>query len=160
MRYCYLFLKRLFDLVCSLLGLIVSLPFWLVAVVGIKLSDPGPVFYVSNRLGRGNQNFRMYKFRSMRVGKANEALLRGEELRIFPFGQFMRDTKIDELPQLLNILKGDMSIVGPRPAATAQRDITRSGRFEAVGRVQEEITPITQLIDALRLDNDLFQQEP
>ena len=147
MRYCYLFLKRLFDMVCSLLGLIVSLPFWLVAVVGIKLSDPGPVFYVSNRLGRGNQNFRMYKFRSMRVGKANEALLRGEELRIFPFGQFMRDTKIDELPQLLNILKGDMSIVGPRPAATAQRDITRSGRFEAVGRVQAGLTGPSALYD-------------
>lgn len=147
MRYCYLFLKRLFDMGCSLVGLILSAPFWLIAAVGIKLSDPGPVFYVSNRLGKGNRAFRMYKFRSMRTGEPNEAMLRGEEIRIFPFGQFMRDTKIDELPQLLNILKGDMSIVGPRPAAVAQRAITRSGRFEAAGKVQAGLTGPSALYD-------------
>ena len=147
MRYCYLFAKRLFDVGCSLLGLIVSSPFWLIAAVGIKLSSRGPIFYISDRLGRDNKVFHMVKFRSMLVGKANEALLRGEELRIFPFGQFMRDTKIDELPQLLNILKGDMSIVGPRPAAAAQRDITRSGRFESAGRVQAGLTGPSALYD-------------
>jgi lipopolysaccharide/colanic/teichoic acid biosynthesis glycosyltransferase len=159
MRYCYLFLKRLFDIGCSLLGLIVSAPFWLIAAVGIKLSDPGPIFYIANRLGRGNRNFRMYKFRSMRVGKANEALLRGEEIRIFPFGQFMRDAKIDELPPLLNILKGDMSIVGPRPAAVDQVEITRGGRFAAAGEVTSGLTGPSALYDYLYGDQIESEEE-
>jgi len=153
MRFFYLFLKRLFDIGCSLLGLIVSSPFWLLAVIGIKLSDPGPIFYISDRLGKENKVFRMVKFRSMRTGEPNEAMLRGEEIRIFPFGQFMRDTKIDELPQLLNILKGDMSIVGPRPAAVAQRAITRSGRFEAAGKVQAGLTGPSALYDYIYGDS-------
>ena len=144
----YRVLKRLFDLLASGTALIALLPLWIVAILGIEISDPGPVFYLADRVGKDDRHFKMFKFRSMRVDKSeDEHSLRPNYNRIFPWGGFMRDTKIDELPQLLNILKGDMSIVGPRPAATAQRDITRSGRFEAVGRVQAGLTGPSALYD-------------
>lgn len=108
----YLFAKRVFDIIASVIGIIGTSPFWLIAVIGIELSDPGPVFYVARRIGKDNREFPMYKFRSMRQGKANESVFRGEEDRIFPFGKFIRDTKIDELPQLLCIVSGDRDIIG------------------------------------------------
>lgn len=153
MRYLYLFLKRLFDAGCALLGLVVSSPLWLVAAVGIELSDPGPIFYMANRVGKDNKVFRMFKFRSMRQGRANESVFRGDEDRIFPFGHFIRDTKIDELPQLLNILRGDMSIVGPRPAAVDQMSVTRGGRFAEAGRVQAGLTGPSALYDYIYGDS-------
>ena len=149
MHTLYLFLKRLFDMGCSLLGLIVTLPLWLIAVVGIELSDPGPIFYIARRTTKDNRIFNMLKFRSMRVGTANEAVFRGEEDRIFPFGRIMRATKIDELPQLLNILIGDMSIVGPRPAAVHQLDRVRGKRFARISAVQSGLTGPSALYDYL-----------
>ena len=140
MRFLYLFLKRLFDMGCALLGLAVSAPLWLIIALGIELSDPGPVFYIAHRTTKHNRVFDMYKFRSMRQGKANESVFRGEEDRIFPFGRLIRATKLDELPQLINILIGDMSIVGPRPAAVDQVEITRGGRFAAAGEVTSGLT--------------------
>ena len=134
---------------CSLLGLTVTLPLWLIAVVGIELSDPGPIFYIARRTTKDNRVFNMLKFRSMRVGTANEAVFRGEEDRIFPFGRFMRATKIDELPQLLNILIGDMSIVGPRPAAVHQLDRVRGKRFARISEVQSGLTGPSALYDYL-----------
>lgn len=143
----YLAAKRGFDVFWSLIGIIGTLPIWIIAIIGIEISDPGPIFYMANRVGKGNKTFKMYKFRSMRVGKANESVFRGDESRIFPFGKFIRDTKIDELPQLLNILKGDMSIVGPRPAAVDQMKITRGGKYRAVGKVQSGLTGPSALYD-------------
>lgn len=134
---------------CSLLGLTVTLPLWLIAVVGIELSDPGPIFYLARRTTKDNRIFNMLKFRSMRVGKANESVFRGEEDRIFPFGRFMRATKIDELPQLINILIGDMSIVGPRPAAVHQLDRVRGKRFARISTVQSGLTGPSALYDYL-----------
>ena len=105
----YRFLKRTFDIFSSGLALIVLLPVWLIAIIGIEVSDPGPVFYFANRAGKDNKTFKMYKFRSMRVDKnANEKSLRPDQDRIFKFGRFIRATKIDELPQLLNVFLGDM----------------------------------------------------
>ena len=101
----------------------------------------------------------MYKFRSMRVGKANEAVFRGDEDRIFPFGRFMRNTKIDELPQLLNVLLGDMSIVGPRPAAVDQVNITRSGKYADVSKVQVGLTGPSALYDYIYGDAIEDEQE-
>jgi len=149
LRYLYLFLKRLFDMGCSLLGTIVTSPLWLIAAVGIELSDPGPVFYIARRATKDNRVFNMFKFRSMRVGKANESVFRGEEDRIFPFGRFMRATKMDELPQLINILIGDMSIVGPRPAAVDQLEHTRGKRFARISEVQSGLTGPSALYDYL-----------
>ena len=125
----YNILKRIFDCVCALIGIIVTSPLWLIAIVGILLSDWGPVFYIATRIGKDNKPFKMYKFRSMRVAKAaTEASLRPDEDRIFPFGHFIRKVKIDELPQLLNILNGTMSIVGPRPVAQDQFEMFRYGK--------------------------------
>ena len=143
----YRFLKRFFDILLSLLGMIVTSPLWLVGVIGIKLSDPGPVFYLANRVGKDDKVFKMYKFRSMRQGKANEAVFRGDENRIFPFGAFIRATKIDELPQLINIFQGTMSIVGPRPAAVDQMSVVRAGKYAVASRETAGLTGPSALYD-------------
>lgn len=149
----YLATKRGFDFFCALLGLIGTFPIWIIAIIGIEISDPGPIFYKANRIGKGNKPFRMYKFRSMRQGKANESVFRGDENRIFPFGKFIRASKIDELPQLINILKGDMSIIGPRPAAVEQMKITRGGKYRASGKVPAGLSGPSALYDYLYGDD-------
>ena len=96
----YRHVKRAADIVCALIGIIGTSPAWLFAIVGILISDPGKIFYVSTRIGKNNKPFRMYKFRSMKEAKAaNEASLRADNSRIFPFGNLIRSLKIDELPQ-------------------------------------------------------------
>lgn len=112
----YLVFKRVLDIFLSFFALLVLLPVFLIAFIGIKISSPGPVFYKANRIGREGRDFSMYKFRSMHVNdeKGHMITLRSDN-RIFAFGAFLRKSKIDELPQLINILKGDMSIVGWRP---------------------------------------------
>lgn len=126
----YLFLKRSLDILASLAGLIVLSPLFLIVALAIKIEDPkGSVFFSQQRCGKDNKLFPMYKFRSM-VSNAEELLEELKEMnemdgpvfkikedpRITKVGKFIRKTSIDELPQLLNVLKGDMSLVGPRPA--------------------------------------------
>ena len=140
--------KRAFDIAASALGLVVTCPVWLAAVIGIELSDPGPVFYMANRVGFHNEPFRMFKFRSMRVdNQANEKSFKADVNRIFPWGAFMRSSKIDELPQLLNVFLGDMSVIGPRPASADQVSITRDGRFSQVGSVKPGLSGPSALYD-------------
>ena len=110
-------MKRLFDLVVSIVGIILVSPLFLVIYVIIKLDTPGPAFYLGKRSGRGGKSFNMIKFRTM-VGDAEQ--LGGpstgkEDLRITRIGRFLREYKLDELPQLINVIRGEMSIVGPRP---------------------------------------------
>lgn len=110
--------KRIFDIVFASIGLVISLPFMLLPAIAIKLYDGGPVFFRQKRLTIDGKEFEVYKFRSMIVDaeKAGVPMLASEnDPRITPVGAFLRRTRLDELPQLLNILKGDMSIVGPRP---------------------------------------------
>lgn len=108
--------KRAFDIVASALGLVVASPVMLVAAVGTKLSSPGPVLFKQVRVGWNKQNFTMYKFRSMRVNaRQDSGWSTDADDRRTKFGSLLRKTSIDELPQLFNILKGDMSLVGPRP---------------------------------------------
>ena len=150
----YRFLKRTFDIFASGLALIVLLPVWLIAIIGIEVSDPGPVFYFANRAGKDNKTFRMYKFRSMRVDKnANEKSLRPDQDRIFKFGRFIRATKIDELPQLLNVFLGDMAVIGPRPAAVDQIEITRSGENAIVASIKPGLSSPSALYDYLYGDS-------
>ena len=150
----YRFLKRTFDIFSSGLALIVLLPVWLIAIIGIEVSDPGPVFYFANRAGKDNKTFKMYKFRSMRVDKnANEKSLRPDQDRIFKFGRFIRATKIDELPQLLNVFLGDMAVIGPRPAAVDQIPITRSGENEIVASIKPGLSSPSALYDYLYGDS-------
>ena len=87
----YRVVKRVFDFICALIGILGTSPFWIIAIVGILVSDWGPIFYVATRIGKDNKPFKMYKFRSMRVAKAaNEASLRPDADRIFAFGEFIR----------------------------------------------------------------------
>lgn len=110
-------MKRLFDIIASLFGLIVLSPLFVIVAIWIKLDSPGPVFYKQTRVGRYNKDFKIYKFRSMRVGadKGSLVTIGGRDSRVTRSGVIIRKFKIDELPQLINVLKGDMSFVGPRP---------------------------------------------
>ena len=110
-------MKRIFDVVASGLGLLLLSPLFLILAIWIKLDSRGPVFYRQVRVGRYNKDFRIFKFRSMRVG-ADKGLLvtiGGHDPRITKSGYFIRKFKFDELPQLINVFIGDMSLVGPRP---------------------------------------------
>ena len=111
------FVKRAFDIVCSLLGLIVLSPLFLAVAIGVKLSSPGPVIYSQERMGKDKKIFVMYKFRSMAVEGNADTTTWGtrRDPRRTRFGAFLRKFSIDELPQLWNVLRGDMSLVGPRP---------------------------------------------
>ncbi len=150
----YRFLKRTFDIIASGLALIVLLPVWIIAIIGIEVSDPGPVFYFANRVGKDNKTFKMYKFRSMRVDKnANEKSLRPDQDRIFKFGRFIRATKIDELPQLLNVFLGNMAVIGPRPASIDQIEITRSGENAIVASIKPGLSSPSALYDYLYGDS-------
>lgn len=110
-------MKRLFDIFASGLGLLFLSPLFLILAIWIKLDSPGPVFYRQVRVGRGNKDFRIYKFRSMRVGADKQGLITvgGHDPRITRSGYFIRKYKLDEFPQLINVFIGDMSLVGPRP---------------------------------------------
>ncbi len=108
---------RLFDLFWSILGLAVLSPLLILVGAAIRLGDGGPVFYRQERIGKGGRPFRILKFRTMRVDadKAGDLLTVARDARITPIGKWLRDLKIDELPQLVNVVLGDMSLVGPRP---------------------------------------------
>lgn len=109
-------LKRAFDVIASALGLVVLSPLFLLLALGVKLSSPGPVFFRQVRVGLNRKRFEMLKFRSMRVNsEENTAWSKNTDSRKTKFGAFIRKFSLDELPQLINVLKGDMSLVGPRP---------------------------------------------
>ena len=156
----YRLIKRLFDIVSSALALIVLIPIWTVAIIGIFVSDPGPIFYCARRAGKDNRYFRMYKFRSMRIDKnANEKSLRPDQDRIFLWGRIMRDTKIDELPQLLNVFIGDMSVIGPRPASVDQMEITRGGKYAVISQIKPGLSGPSAIYDYIYGDNITDEDE-
>jgi len=107
--------KRLFDILWAACSLVLLSPLILVVSLAILLFDPGPLLFSHERIGRNGVPFRFYKFRSMPVGTPKVPSHRLGEICLTPIGSFIRRTNIDELPQLINILKGDMSVVGPRP---------------------------------------------
>lgn len=116
--YIYLFIKRIFDIVFSFLALIILSPFMLIVAIAIHFYDNGPVFYSHQRLTKNGKLFKIYKFRSMKVNAEADGVARlvsENDDRITPIGKFIRSIRFDELPQLINILMGDMSFVGPRP---------------------------------------------
>lgn len=107
--------KRVFDLAIASLGLLLISPLLLLIALAIKLDSPGPVFYRQERIGRRGRPFRIHKFRTMRHGAAGAQITVGADARITRVGAFLRRTKLDELAQLLDVLEGTMSLVGPRP---------------------------------------------
>lgn len=107
--------KRIYDLILALIILVITLPFWLIIGIIIKLESRGPIFFIMNRAGKNNKAFRLIKFRTMKEDGNDRSPTRAGDARITGFGNFMRKTRIDELPQVINILRGEMSFVGPRP---------------------------------------------
>lgn len=133
----YDFVKRVFDIVCSLIGLIVLSPVFIILSILVKTTSEGPVFFAHKRVGKGGKTIKIYKFRSM-VTNAEELIKQftpeqkaeyeknfklENDPRVTKVGNFMRKTSLDELPQLINILKGDISIVGPRPVMDVETQI-------------------------------------
>ncbi len=144
----YRFFKRLFDIIASGLAILVFMPIWLVVIAGILINDFGPIFYKARRIGKDDREFVMYKFRSMRVVKEQSVqTLRPEEDRIFAWGKVIRKLKLDEAPQLLNILFGDMSVVGPRPVAKDQFELFRIGKYDEAKSVRPGLTGPAALYD-------------
>lgn len=122
----YMKFKRLFDILCSLLGLIVLSPVFLVLIVAIKADSRGPVLFKQKRVGTHKSHFNILKFRTMRIDTPKDTpthLLENPDQWITRVGKFLRKTSLDELPQIINILKGDMSVIGPRPALWNQYDL-------------------------------------
>jgi lipopolysaccharide/colanic/teichoic acid biosynthesis glycosyltransferase len=118
-------LKRLFDIVASFLGLIILSPILLSIAILIKLMMPGPILFIQNRIGRKYKEFKILKFRTMIIipQRSEEIFEAGDLTRITQFGRFLRRTKMDEIPQLINVLKGEMTIVGPRPEVKSWTEI-------------------------------------
>lgn len=122
----YPFIKRGIDILLSVLGLIILSPVYLILIIAIKLDSKGPVLFKQKRVGIRKSHFNILKFRTMRTDTPKDTpthLLQNPEQYITKVGKFLRKTSLDELPQIVNILKGDMSIVGPRPALWNQYDL-------------------------------------
>ncbi len=117
--------KRIFDIIASIIGLLILLPFFLIIALLILLNSGFPVFYTQKRVGRGNSDFGLLKFRTMKKNSDKLGLLTvgGRDPRITAIGFYLRKYKLDELPQLINVLIGDMSLVGPRPEVRKYVDL-------------------------------------
>ena len=120
------YIKRIIDILLSLAGLILASWLYLIIIIAIKLDDPGPVFFTQKRVGIHKKYFKLYKFRSMKMSTPHDVpthLLDNPEQYITRVGKFIRRMSLDEIPQLFNILRGDMSVIGPRPALWNQYDL-------------------------------------
>ena len=150
-------MKRLFDIVASGFGLIVLSPLFLILAVWIKLDSPGPVFYRQVRVGRDNRDFRIFKFRSMRVGadKGSLVTIGGHDPRVTRSGYIIRKLKLDELPQLINVFVGDMSLVGPRPEVRHYVDYWTPEQMRVLS-VRPGITDPASI--KFRNENELMEQ--
>lgn len=150
-------MKRIFDLVASSLGLIILSPLFIILAIWIKLDSKGPVFYRQVRVGRHNKDFRIFKFRSMRVGSDRGSLVTigGHDPRITRSGYFIRKFKLDELPQLLNVLDGEMSLVGPRPEVRHYVDYWTPEQMRVLN-VRPGITDPASI--RFRNENELMEQ--
>lgn len=148
-------MKRLFDVVCSFFGLLVLSPLFVFLSLWVGLGSKGGVFYKQKRVGRFNKDFTLYKFRSMRVGSDKKGLLTigGKDSRVTKAGFFIRKYKLDELPQLLNVLKGDMSFVGPRPEVRKYVDMYTERQLKVLD-VRPGITDLASI--KYRNENDLL----
>lgn len=161
--------KRLIDIVLSLCGIIFGLWIYFFIILAIKIDDPGPVFFTQKRVGKGKTFFHLVKFRTMKMSTPHDTpthLLDNPDQYITRVGRFLRKSSLDEIPQLWNILRGDMSVIGPRPALWNQYDLIKerdkygandvrpglSGWAQICGRDELEI------VDKARLDGEYVQR--
>lgn len=141
------FLKRFLDtIVAIMLGIVLIVPLFFVAIL-VKLTSKGPIFFKQERFGLNSKPFTLYKFRSMTDGAPVKANSEFNDITsyITPFGMFIRKTSIDELPQLLNIIKGDMSFIGPRPLAITDAEVLRMRKENGADQVRPGISGLAQV---------------
>lgn len=153
-------LKRLFDVTASSIGLIILSPVFAALAIWIKTDSPGPVFYRQVRVGRGNKDFRLYKFRSMYMDadKRGQLITVGaRDPRVTKSGYFIRKYKLDEFPQLINILEGDMSLVGPRPEVRKYVNMYNQEQMKVL-EVKPGITDLASIEYAN--ENELLEKAP
>lgn len=150
-------MKRVFDVMASGLGLLLLSPLFLIIAIWVKADSPGPVFYRQTRVGRGNRDFRLFKFRSMRVGSDKKGLITvgGRDPRVTRSGYYIRKYKLDELPQLINVFTGDMSLVGPRPEVRKYVDLYTPQQLHVLD-VRPGITDLASI--RYRNENELLEQ--
>lgn len=150
---------RILDILFSLLGLIVLAPVLVLLACIIRASSRGPVFYMQKRVGKNGKDFRLFKFRSMHVNADRKGLLTvgGKDNRITKVGYFLRKYKLDELPQLFNVLAGDMSVVGPRPEVRKYVDLYNDEQRKVLN-VLPGITDYASI--AFRNENELLGRSP
>lgn len=157
-------MKRVFDFTLSLLALIILSPLFIIVFLIIKLTDHGPVFFTQNRIGLSGFEFKIFKFRSMKIDadKLGPYYTADNDERITKIGKYLRRSSIDELPQLINVLKGDMSLVGPRPNVLSQKELYQPQDWNKRNTVLPGITGLAQAsirsdgTPEKRLELDLF----
>ena len=151
-------MKRLFDITASFFGIIILSPLFIFISLWVGLSSKGGVFYKQIRVGKNNKDFKLYKFRSMRVNSDKQGLLTvgSKDSRITKAGYFIRKYKIDELPQLFNVLKGDMSFVGPRPEVRRYVDLYSEEQMKVLS-VRPGITDPASI--KYRNENDILSSQ-
>jgi len=140
-------IKRLFDIIFSILALIVLFPLMVIIAILIKITSPGPVFYRGTRIGKGGKPFRMFKFRTMvvnadKIGGPSTPI---DDPRLTKIGKFLKRFQLDELPQLINVLKGDMSLVGPRPEVPLYVDMMTEEEKDVILSVRPGMTDLASL---------------
>lgn len=150
-------MKCIFDIVASGIGLILLSPLFIILTIWIKCDSIGPVFYKQVRVGRNNMDFQLFKFRSMRVGSDKKGLITvgGHDPRITRSGYYIRKYKLDEFPQLINVFKGDMSLVGPRPEVRKYVDMYTEEQMHVLD-VRPGITDLASI--RYRNENELLER--
>ena len=151
--------KRVFDFLATSVGLIFLIPLFLIVAILIKLQDKGPVFFRQKRVGKDFKPFYIYKFRTMVVNaeKIGPPITKGEDPRITPLGKFLRKFKIDELPQLFNVLKGEMSLVGPRPEVSKYVELFKED-YKKILKIKPGITDYAAIY--FRNEEEILKKYP
>lgn len=149
------YIKRLLDILIALVGLLLSFWIFIIIYILIKVDDPGPVFFTQRRVGNHKEYFQLYKFRTMKMATPHDMpthLLEHPETYITRVGKFLRKSSLDEIPQLINILKGDMSIIGPRPALWNQDDLVEERDKYGANDVRPGLSGLAQISGRDELD--------
>ena len=157
------FWKRLIDILLSLAGLFLASWLYLLIMIAIEIDDPGPVFFSQKRVGIHKKYFQLYKFRSMKMSTPHDMpthLLENPEQYITRVGKFLRKTSLDEIPQLWNILRGDMSVIGPRPALWNQEDLLAGRDKYGANDVKPGLSGWAQIRGRDVLERDLAGSRP
>jgi O-antigen biosynthesis protein WbqP len=159
-------MKRFFDVMVSALVILIFSPFWLIIGIVIKLYDGGPIIFKQNRIGKDGAEFKFMKFRSMPVNTPNVVSTQTAVLRVTPIGKIIRRTNLDEIPQFINVLKGDMSIIGPRPSLPSQASLIEMRKQNGAIKLRPGLTGWAQVNaydympeeEKARLDGEYYQK--